>query len=399
MTGPRRILYLSPTAQLGGAEHSLLDLAAGLDRRRYEPRLLCLGAGPLLGEASRRGVSTEVVAAPAAFVRTSLRGAPSSTLTLLGGLLRAMPTFVAVRRAARRLSPLLVHSNGNKTHALSVPLALGAAPVVWHVRDFLPGRRRERLLVRIANASVGAIIANSSAVATHLAGLGARPGLVHAIPNGIDLERFRPEGPRADLRATFGWPKETRLVGMVGVLARWKGQEVFLRAAGEIAARAPEVRFVIVGGEIYRTSGHGDFEPRLRRLAHELRLDGVLAFAGHRDDVPEVLRGLDVVVHASIEPEPFGRVIAEAMACERPIVWARGGGADEVVGDTPLAVLGVPRADPVSLAAAVERVLATPDEARGWAGEGRRRIVERFGVRRHVERVQDVYARVTAGRP
>jgi glycosyltransferase involved in cell wall biosynthesis len=398
VTAPRRILYLSPSAQLGGAEHSLLDLAAGLDRQRYEPRLLCLGAGPLLGEASRRGVATELVAAPAAFARTSLRGARSAALPLLGGLLRAAPTFAAVRRAAGRTSPLLVHSNGNKTHVLSAPLTLGAAPVVWHVRDFLPARRPERLLVRIANALVGAIIANSAAVATHLAGLGARPGLVHAIPNGIDLARFGPEGPRAELRAAFGWPQQTRLVGMVGVLARWKGQEVFLRAAREIAARAPDVRFVIVGGEIYHTSGHGDFESRLRRLASELGLDGVLAFAGHRDDVPEVLRGLDVVVHASLEPEPFGRAIAESMACERPIVWARGGGADEVVGATPLAALGVPRGDPAGLAAAVERALAEPAAARRWAGEGRRRIVECFDVRQHVERVQDLYARVTADR-
>ncbi len=360
MTAPRRILYLSPSAELGGAEHSLLDLAAGLDRQRYEPRLLCLGAGPLLGEASRRGVATELVAAPAAFARTSLRGARSAALPLLGGLLRAAPTFAAVRRAARRTSPLLVHSNGNKTHVLSAPLTLGAAPVVWHVRDFLPARRLERLLVRIANALVGAIIANSAAVATHLAGLGARPGLVHAIPTGIDLARFGPEGPRAELRAAFGWPQQTRLVGMVGVLAHWKGQEVFLKAAHEIAARAPDVRFVIVGGEIYHTSGHGDFESRLRRLASELGLDGVLA--------------------------------------ERPIVWARGGGADEVVGATPLAALGVPRGDPAGLAAAVERALAEPAAARRWAGEGRRRIVECFDVRQHVERVQDLYARVTAGR-
>jgi glycosyltransferase involved in cell wall biosynthesis len=398
VTTPRRILYLSPTAQLGGAEHSLLDLAGGLDRLRYEPRLLCLGEGPLLAEASRRGVAGEVVGAPAGFARTSLRGARSAAVPLLAGVLRAAPTFVAVRRAARRSGAALVHSNGTKTHLLSAPLALGAAPVVWHVRDFLRDRSIERLLVRIANASVEAVIANSSAVAAHLERLGARRGLVHAIPNGIDLTRFAPEGRRADLHAAFGWPRPMRLVGMVGVLAAWKGQEVFVRAVRELTARASDVRFVVVGGEIYSTRGHGDFGPRLRRLAHELRLDGVLAFTGRRDDVPEILRALDVVVHASVEPEPFGRVIAEAMACGRPIVWARGGGADEIVGDTGLAALGVVSGEPARLAAAIEQALADPERARRWAVEGRRRVSERFDVRQHVARVQDLYARLTAGR-
>jgi glycosyltransferase involved in cell wall biosynthesis len=398
VTAPRRILYLSPTAQLGGAEHSLLDLAAGLDRRRYEPQLLCLGEGPLLAEAPRRGVATELVRAPAAFARTSLRGARSAAVPLVAGVLRAAPTVMAVRRAARRSGAALVHSNGTKTHVLSSPLAFGALPVVWHVRDFLRDRPVERLLVRIANAAVEAVVANSSAVAAHLERLGARRGLVHAIPNGIDLARFTPEGPRADLHAAFGWPRPMRLVGMIGVLTAWKGQEVFLRAARELATRAGDVRFVVVGGEIYATRGHGDFAPRLRRLAHELGLDGVLAFTGRRDDVPEILRALDVVVHASLEPEPFGRVIAEAMACQRPIVWARGGGADEIVGDTGLAALGVVGGDPARLAAAVEQVLADPERARGWAGEGRRRVSERFDVRRHVAGVQDLYARLTEGR-
>ena len=93
------------------------------------------------------------------------------------------------------------------------------------------------------------------------------------MPNGIDLRRFAPDGPRAELRAeAFGWPQSVRLVGMVGVLARWKGQEVFLEAAAAVARRHPDVRFVVVGGEIYRTAGHGDFAPELARLARDLGL-------------------------------------------------------------------------------------------------------------------------------
>jgi glycosyltransferase involved in cell wall biosynthesis len=402
VSGPRGVVYLNPTGEIGGAERSLLDLAAGLDRQRWAPRIVCLGQGPLLAEGAGLGLPTESVSVPDAFQRMSLRGTRTSVLGLAAGVVRAAPALLAIRRAAAGTmagaAPAIVHSNGNKTHLLAMALRRRRTRVVWHVRDFLPDRAPERWLLRLARLSTDAVIANSSAVAAHLRRLGASPRLVHPIANGIDLVRFAPEGPQAELRAEAGWPKHARLVGMVGMLARWKGQEVFLQAAAALAKRHPDVRFVVVGSEIYRTAGHGGFASALERQAGELGLGEVLAFTGHRRDIPEVLRALDVVVHASIEPEPFGRVIAEAMACARPVVWARGGGADEVVGDTALAALGVPGGNPVALAAAIERVLSDPEGARAWAAEGRTRVATHFDLGTHVGRVQDLYEMLARAR-
>ena len=391
MTATASVLYLNPTAQIGGAEHSLLDLAGGLDRRRWTPRLMCLGDGPLVDEARRRGVAVETLRVSERYERASLRGARSGPLGLAASVLRAGPTLMAVRRAAARVAPAIVHSNGNKTHVLAGPLRRRRTAVVWHVRDFLVDRAPERLLMRVAHLGADALIANSASVAAHLARLGARARLIHAIPNGIDLSRFSPEGPLAELREEQGWPKHVRLVGMIGVLARWKGQAVFLEAAAALARRHADLRFVIVGAEIYRTAGHGDFAPALRRLAAELGLADVLAFTGHRDDVPDVMRALDVVVHASVDPEPFGRVIAEAMACARPVVWTRGGGADEIVGDSPLSALAAAAGDPATLAGAIERALEDPSRAREWAARGRTRVAAHFDLGTHVARVQDLY--------
>jgi glycosyltransferase involved in cell wall biosynthesis len=398
VTAPRGILYLNPTAQIGGAELSLLDLAAGLDRQHWAPRLVVLGQGPLLAEAARLGVPVDELSVSDGFERASLRGSRSSPLGLAASVLRAAPTLLAVRRVSARTAPSIVHSNGNKTHMLASPLRRRRTRVVWHVRDFLVDRAPERLLLRLARLSTDAIIANSAAVAAHLERLGARPGLVHAIANGIDLRRFTPDGPQADLRTQTGWPKTVRLVGMVGVLARWKGQEIFVKAAAALAPRHPDVRFVVVGREIYRTSGHGDFAVSLARLAKDLGLGDALAFTGYRHDVPEVLRALDVVVHASIEPEPFGRVIAEAMACARPVVWARGGGADEIVGEGALSGLGVRGGDPVALAAAIELALADPERVSAWAAEGRARVATHFDLGTHVARVQDLYEMLVSDR-
>ena len=124
-----------------------------------------------------------------------------------------------------------------------------------------------------------------------------------------------------------------------------------------------------------------------------------MTFTGHRQDVPDVLRALDVVVHASVEPEPFGRVIAEAMACARPVVWARGGGADEIVGDTALARRwGCRAATPPPWPRRSSARWPIRSRAAGWAAEGRARIAAHFDLGAHVARVQDLYGMLVSSR-
>lgn len=392
---PIAVLYLNPTAQLGGAEHSLLDLVGHLNRDRFAPRIACLGDGPLLPAAGARGIAVEALAAPEAFVRTSLRGKRTGIARVVAGVVQALPTAWRIRRLAHAGGATILHSNGNKTHLLAAIARLGSAiRVVWHVRDFLPDRPLERWVVRLANRAADAVIANSNAVATHLWGLGARSDLVHAIPSGIDCVRFSPFGPSASLRRQFGWPDDCRIVGMIGIFARWKGQSVFLEAAKEILQKRHDVRFVLVGKEIYLTDGHGGFKQELVRLTRELGIDDAVAFAGYRDDVPEVIRALDVVVHASVEPEPFGRVVAEAMACARPVVATDGGGVPEITGPSGRAALLVPRGDVSCLASAVIALLDEPDRGQALGDAGRARIVEQFEIGRHVRLVEALYERL-----
>jgi glycosyltransferase involved in cell wall biosynthesis len=107
---------------------------------------------------------------------------------------------------------------------------------------------------------------------------------------------------------------------------------------------------------------------------------------------------MNVVVHASVEPEPFGRVVAEGMACERAVVAMDAGGVPEVTGPSGRAALLVPPRNPEALAAAITRLIENPLEARRLGVEGRRRVVAMFPVVSHVSRVQSIYEQVRAGR-
>jgi glycosyltransferase involved in cell wall biosynthesis len=188
---------------------------------------------------------------------------------------------------------------------------------------------------------------------------------------------------------------------MVGHLTPWKGHEVFLEIARAVADRIPRSRFVVVGGSIYETHGHAGYPEILRQKTAALGLSDRVTFLGIRDDIPELLAGLDVLVHSPTAPEPFGRVLAEAMAVGRPVVAARCGGIPEVVEDGVTGFMTgflVPSADVGAFTAAVVRLLEDPVQCRRLGGAGRRRAEARFGIEAHAAGVLEAYRAVLEGR-
>jgi glycosyltransferase involved in cell wall biosynthesis len=166
-------------------------------------------------------------------------------------------------------------------------------------------------------------------------------------------------------------------VGLVATFAYWKGHEVFLRAA---AAVTGSHRFYVVGGPIYATGGSQWSLDDLRARAAALGVAERVGFTGFVEDVPAAMRGLDVVVHASTEPEPFGLAIVQAMACGRPVVTTAVGGARELIVPEENA-LAVPPVDSAALARAIDRLAAEPALRARLAQAGR------VNVERHFSRV------------
>ena len=185
-----------------------------------------------------------------------------------------------------------------------------------------------RLLRWSARPGVRAVAVSHSVAADAARVLGPRVP-VETIYNAVDLDRFAPgPGDGAWLDGLAGLPPApagTVRVGLVATYARWKGHDVFLDAVARLDPGLP-ARFYVVGGPIYRSAGSQYSPEELRAKAEALGVAGRVGFAGHQADPEAVYRALDVVVHASTRPEPFGRVIVEAMACGRAVVVLRGGG-------------------------------------------------------------------------
>lgn len=362
-----RIAFLSVSAEFGGSESALWQLVRGV--ARLAPSVERVVIVPREGTLSARvrdvGASVRVVSMPAAlasFGEWSLRGArmvAKGSAALLAGVTVVAPYQRALQGVLDDVDPDVVHTNGFKMHVLGSRAAPRRAAVVWHLHEFVSNRPLSRRLLRHHARRPAAIVANSRSVAEDARhGLGGSAPVTH-IHNAVDLSEFSPSGVKADLDALCGIaaaPPGTIRVGLVATFARWKGHESYLRALAGV--RSP-VRGYVIGGPMYDTAGSQHTLQELRNIAASLGLSDRVGFTGFVPRPAAAMRALDIVVHASTEPEPFGLVIAEALACGKALVVSAAGGAAELVVEGTDAVTAAP-GDTAALACAIDRLAVDP---------------------------------------
>jgi len=419
----------------------LLDFANRAFEHDIALRVLTPLKGPLVRILKNIGVPTAVVEAP----ELMLKGAEQ--VTHRASLAAALPGFW---RWSRRLKQHeytreaeVVYSTGFKPH---LALALAQChPIAWHLHAFPPdatGRLWRWLAHRIPEAT----IANSHAVGeAWRRGSGERgaergqqgaEGRTRAvvIPNGINLDRFKPAPRTYWIHDRLGIPRERRLLGMPAVFHRWKGQVEVIRAFEQIADEFPNVHLVIVGGSIYDTLAEREFARELaveidRSTTGEWQVvtmgsgpgaaqgesgsDTAAADLPPRAALPHLhllpfqakientYPEFDFAIHYSTRPEPFGRVIVEAMASGVPVIAANEGGPREILGGGigerhEAGWLAEPR-NPTALANTLRSALKLPSGVARSIGEaGRRRAEDHYSWRRFAAEVAEVLKR-TAG--
>jgi glycosyltransferase involved in cell wall biosynthesis len=364
-----RIVFLSPAGQMGGAERALLDILASLKIARPDWSLAVIAGaeGDLMGEARELGVNASALAFPRSLAELGDSGSSASgdrlasIIDVVGRTVLAVPAVVNYRRRLARaivsLSPDLIHANGFKMHVLGAWAAPQEIPLLWHMHDFVQTRPMMAPLLRAHVGRCAAIIANSYSVASDVRNvLGPNPE-IFTVYNAINLARFTPIGKVADLDQLAGMAPLDGVgvrVGIVGTFARWKGHETFLRAISLLPPTAP-VRGYVIGGPLYQTAGSQYTIAELRAMATQMGLADRVGFTGFVNEVAPVMRALDIVIHASTRPEPFGLVIAEAMACGRAVIVSAAGGAAEIVKEGIDALVHEP-GDATELARAIEQL-------------------------------------------
>jgi glycosyltransferase involved in cell wall biosynthesis len=375
-----RVVFVDHVARLSGGEIALMRLLTHF--QNVNPHVILGEDGPLAERLQRLGVSVEVlpIAASARDMRRdTVRAGGASPVALAQTL--AYTARLAWR--LRALRPDIVHTNSMKSGVYgSVAAKAAGVPLVWHVRDriaedYIP-RPAVRMVQTLIRHLADGVIANSTATLETLPPK-VRGPLSWVIPASVEVSAHpRAPGPRP---TTFG---------MLGRVAPWKGQDLFLRA---FAAAFPEgeERAVVVGAPMFGEEG---YERELVALATDLGIAERVDFRGFREDIWPELAELDVLVHASVIPEPFGTVVLEGMAAGLAVIAPDEGGPATVIADGQTGRLFASR-DEVSLSS-VMRTLRDDPRARQRLGTAAQGAVAEYHPDAVARQLEQVYERVLA---
>lgn len=395
MSVPHRILFVEASigGVLGGSLTGILQLIERLDRRRFAPALALYETKDVIPALEAAGVPVHVLPPlppePSGAGRRGLLGRAWLRTHELARVVA--PRARALARLFRRAQPDLVYlANGITTNLDGViAAALTGVPIMVHEK----GLRRLGPVERFLSRWVDTVVGMTDEITAYIQAKGARARCFLTVYDGIDCEQFAPGGGAA-VRREFGIPADAPLVGIVGHLQRWKGQLLVVEAVAAARARHPELRCLIVGG-VHRLGE--EYAAEVRARIAEAGLAGLVILTGARRDVAACMDAMDVVIHSSIRPEPFGRVLIEAMALGRPVIAPRLGGPREIVVDGETGLLVAPR-DAGALAGAIVALVADPERRRAMGRAGRARVDRVFDIRRHVDAMERIFDDILGAR-
>lgn len=375
------VLFVDQSGQLGGAELSLLPLVTLLATRR---EVLLLTDGPFRHRLESMGITVHL----AVDERVSRINKDTVRLGWLFALPGIFRQIQAIARHARRFDILFLNTQKALVlGALGKPLH--RRKIIWHLRDIMTREHfgpLQRLVVKwVTRYAVDHVVANSHATAASLAELlKCDPATILVVHNGVDAGEFDQVDDRCtkEVRGLLGLAEDARVVGLFGRLAPWKGQHVAIDALAQI----PGLHLVLVGSALF---GEQAYEQSLRERAALLGIADRVHFAGFRDDMPRWMRAVDLILHTSTVPEPFGRVIIEGMAAGRPVIAAAAGGVVEILRHLENGWLVTP-SDPTALAAAIEALYAAPALAERLAAKGKLDVRQHFSLTAYVARMNQM---------
>jgi glycosyltransferase involved in cell wall biosynthesis len=378
-----KILFLDQSAQPGGAELCLLDIA-----KPYRDRCLVglFADGVFRTMLEEQKIPVKVLTQQAIAVRKE-----SGWLAGLASLRVLLPLIATVVRWS--LDYDLIYANTQKAFVVgAIAGIISRRPVIYHLHDILCPQHfsliNRQLLVFLANHCATKVIANSEASRDVFVEMGGRADLVSVIYNGFDPQHYQAPNPEStqthgvSLREQLGLCGDRFVVGHFSRLAPWKGQHVLIEAL----THDSDSTAIFVGDALF---GEQDYVHQLHQQVEALGLQDRVHFLGFREDVAQLMQTCNVVAHTSTAPEPFGRVIVEAMLCGKPVVASGTGGVTELIEPEVNGWL-VPPNRPFHLAQAIAACRNAPEKAQRIAQRGQQRASQKFHLNRIHQQIADL---------
>jgi glycosyltransferase involved in cell wall biosynthesis len=383
------ILFLHSSSDLYGSDRALLNILSTLDRAKFEPHVILPDFGPLHSELNRLGIQPRVMNYGV------LRRKLLHPFRFMAYVISSFCGCLRILSYAKRNKIRIIHSNTSAILTGGVVARLLRIPHIMHLREIvIQPKWLWRILSTFAFLFSDRVLAVSEAVKDHwLKGcLWRKPGKIDVLYDGIDTVCHSPEVSGKPFQKELGAKDGDILIGMIGRINRWKGQDYLVDVAREVILLDPRAIFVIVGDAF---KGEEILVERLKERLASRELQGKVLLLGFRKDVPEIHSAFDIYVHPSTQPEPFGFVVAEAMSAGKPVVANNLGGVREIIVNGLTGFLVDPKEKTQMVEAIVN--LARDRELRDRMGRaGRKRIIEKFSMDQFKEKMDFLWNSVNS---
>lgn len=379
-----KILFYNHTGQIGGAERLLLTILARLDRTAFDATVICPDSGGLPKAVAELGIRNE-----------ALSDLKARFTWRVDNLVRYLKSFAQVIRELRKqiisIEPDLIHANSVRAGLAATIATLGLGkPVVWHIHDLLP-RHPFNPLIR----AVGLFAPRTKVIAVaqasgdrfvgHVRGLRRR---VTVIRNGVDRGIFHPsQTAKRKICTELRLDESAPVIGIIGRLTPSKGQLELLRAFPRVLREFPNATLLIAGAPAFNQEH--EYLVTLNQTVSELGISDRVRVLGSRNDVPEIMQALDLLVINSVS-EACCLVALEAMACGTPVLATRVGGTPEIIEHEKSGWL-VPVRNENVLASSIIKLIGQADLRARLAENGKQRIATYFNVNRYMSDLHNYY--------
>lgn len=399
-TDPVRVLYCEGNIDgtVGGSYFSLLYLTKNLDRRLYTPIVVFYGKHDLLEAFENAGVKTIILEYPQPFVIPKpATGRFSVLYRLIFPVLRLLQSLINFFRFLpilalknvfflRRHKIDLLHLNNSiiGNHHWMLAALLSSTKFITHERGINP---------QYSNSSqfyakhIDAIICISQAVQDSLKNGGISVAHMPVIHNGIDPNEMQVRGTPLDLHGQYGLDEDAMLIGVVGNVKQWKGQKTIVSALPQVLSKHPNTICMLIGDVTPEAMSYFN---DISQLIEQFGIGDKVIFTGYTSSVAKYMSALDIIVHTSVDPEPFGRVLIEAMALRKPVIGSAAGGVPEIIDDGTTG-LTFPPGDATKLADCILDILDNPKMARAMGDAGYLRLTDYFHISRNVAQTEQLY--------
>ncbi len=354
----KKVIFYGVSSHLGGAERSLLDFLIFYKETKKPDEFFVLlpkEKGPLVDKLNEFSINYKIMPFPSLWTKLSRQSSSSKLDFFLFGLPSYVFYLFRLHAFFKKEAPSTIHSTGIKCHiSLCLLSFFLPAQIVIHFRDLLGSPSMQFFFLRFKRRPNITWIAASAAIAKTFPRLP-----MNVVYCGFSETQYFPAKNKY-LHDLLKIPHDHQLIGLVGVFARWKGQKEFILAAHRALSKLKNCHFLLIGGQIYDTLGERGFTENLHTLVEVLDRIDHIHFVPFQSNPQLVYNSLDLLVHCSIEPEPFGRVIVEGIFCEVPMVAAGAGGALEIIRDASYGLIHTP-GDYHELADKMVQSLQDPD--------------------------------------